>query len=311
MAVCSPRDGVVADVLVRGGYGVKAGDVLVRLDPRELEADAAGRLARYQGLDAERNAKLAELERVEKAVQPQEREEAKTNVERALVEQRRTDLDADATARLGEEGVVGKLQVEKAALDRKLAGMALERARQNVRLLEAQHRATVEGMGAEIRRLEGEMEAERVAREALLRDIRASDVGAPVNGIVVGSRLEELRGRAVRKGDELMRVQLSAPDRFEGTLTDVGRAAARPGQRVKIRLDAYPWLIHGTLAGRVVRASERRADGGGFPVEIEIDASHAPGVLREGMAGTARIVIEEKVSIARLFLERLTGQSGS
>ncbi len=310
VAVCSPRDGVVSRVLARGGAAVKAGDHLLDLDPRELEAEAAGSLARFEGLEAQRTSKLAELKRTEEAVQPRERDEAQASVDRARVEQRRTDLEADATARLGEEGIVGKLQVEKAELDRKLAGMALGRAEQDIRLLDAQQRATVDGMTAEIRRLEGEMQAESVTRQALLQSIGFSAIVAPVAGLVVGSSLEELRGRAVRKGDEVLRVQVGPPERFEGLLTDAGRAAARPGQKVRIRLDAYPWLIHGTLKGRVERASERRADAGGFPVEIEIDPATSPGALREGMAGTARIVVEEKISIGRLFLERLTGQGG-
>jgi multidrug resistance efflux pump len=310
IAVCSPRDGVVAEVLARGGLAVKAGDALVGLDRRDLEAEAAGRLARFEGLEAERNSKLAELRRIESAVQPRERDGARAAAERARIEQQRTDLEADATARLGEEGIVGRLQVEKAALDRKIAAMGLERTERDIQLVEAQQRATVEGMTADIRRLEGEMEAERVAREALLENIRASSVGAPVAGIVVATRLEDLSGRAVGKGEELLRVQVGSPRIFAGMLTDAGRASAKSGQMVKIRLDAYPWLIHGTLKGRVARASERRADRGGFPVEIDIEPSTAPGFLREGMAGTARIVVEEKVSPGRLFLERLTGPGG-
>lgn len=310
-AVCSPRDGIVADVTARGGAPVRAGDVLLKLDTRELEAEAAGHLARLEGLRGERQARLAEIKRFEEAVHPRERDQARGTIERARVEQRRTDLEADATARLGEEGIVGRIQVEKADLDRKLAAMTLERAQEDVGLLDAQQRAALESLSAEIRRLDGEMEAERVAREDSLESVRTSALSAPVGGTVVASRLEDLPGRAVKKGDEILRVQLGSPGKFEGTLNDAGRASARPGQKAKIRLDAYPWLIHGTLKGRVARAAEVRGDTGGFPIEIEIDPATAPGPLREGMAGTARIVVEEKVSLGRLFLERLAGRSGS
>jgi multidrug resistance efflux pump len=310
-AVCSPRDGIVFEVTARGGAPVRAGDVLLKLDTRELEAEAAGHLARLEGLRGEREARLAELERFEEAVHPRERDQARGTVERARVEQRRTDLEADATTRLGEQGIVGRIQVEKADLDRKLAAMTLERAQEDIGLLDAQQRAAVESLSAEIRRLDGEMEAERLAREASLGSVRTSTVSAPVGGTVVASRLEDLPGRAVKKGDEILRLQLGSPGKFEGTLTDAGRASAKPGQKVKIRLDAYPWLIHGTLKGRVTRAAELRGDTGGFPVEIEIEPATVPGPLREGMAGTARIVVEEKVSLGRLFLEKLAGRGGS
>ncbi len=308
--VCSPQDGIVAEVATRGGRSVRSGEVLFRLDSRELEAEAAGHLARLEGLKAEREARLAELKRYEDAVDPREQEEARGVLERAEVEKRRTDLDAEATARLGEQGIVGRLQVEKAGLDRQLAAMTRQSAEKAIGLLGAQQGAREESMSAEIRRIEGEMEAERVAREALLGTVRASTVGAPVAGVVVAARLEDRVGRAVKKGDEVLRLQLGSPSEFEGLLSDAGRAAAKPGQRVKIRLDAYPWLIHGTLGGKLTRTAERRADPGGFPVEIEIETAGAPGPLREGMGGTARIIVEEKVSLGRLFLERLTGNEG-
>lgn len=306
--VCSPRDGIMFDTVTRGGTPVRPGDLLLRLDPRSLEAEAAGHRARFEGLQAERAARLAELKRTEEAVHPREQEDARGAIERARVAQRRTDLEAEATARLGVEGIAGRLQVEKATLDRELAAMVVKGSEQAIQLLDAQQRASIEGMRAEIRRIEGEMEAERVARESLLEDIRSSAVCAPVAGVVVATRLEDLVGRAVRKGDELLRLQVGPPGRFEGMLTDAGGAAARPGQRVRIRLEAYPWLIHGTLGGRVARVSERRSDAGGFPIEIEIEPDSAPGSLREGMGGAARIAVGEKVSLGRLLLERMTGR---
>jgi ABC-type multidrug transport system fused ATPase/permease subunit len=113
LQVCSPRDGIVAEVLTRGGREVRPDDVLVRLDSRDLESDAATRL---EGLKGEREARLAELARYEKSVRPGEQEEAKAALDQAGVEQRRTDLEAEATERLGEQGIVGRIQVEKAAL---------------------------------------------------------------------------------------------------------------------------------------------------------------------------------------------------
>lgn len=114
-------------------------------------------------------------------------------------------------------------------------------------------------------------------------------------------------GRAVRAGEELLRIATGVPSRFDGMLTDAGRAVVRPDHEVRIRLDGYPWLIHGTLPGKVVRVSERREKGGGFPVEIQIQPASAPGPLREGMRGLARIAVGQKVSLGRLLVESATG----
>jgi membrane fusion protein (multidrug efflux system) len=306
VSVCAPREALIARVPVRSGRTVKSGDLLVELDTRDLEAEAKVRLARMDGLDAERAARRSERVRLVDGVFPQETAEARAEVERARVELDRADLEAKAAARLGEQGVIGRIQVDRAELDRRLASMGLDRAVQAVSILEAEHRARVDLLSAEERRLEGDLAAERAAREAILASIESSRIRAPVPGTVVADRLAELPGRAVRRGDEILRLGTDKPLRFEGLLSDAGRASTKKGQRARIRLDGYPWLVHGTLEGRVENVSDRRGDEGGFRVEVEVAPSGGPGPLREGMRGVARIAIEERVRLGRLLLERLT-----
>jgi adhesin transport system membrane fusion protein len=308
--VCSPRDGVVAVVHARAGDRVAGGDLLLRLETRDLESEAAARLARLEGLRAEREGRMAEVTRLRESVHPREQVEAQGERDRARVEKERAGIETTAAHRLGEQGIVGRIQVEKADLDLRLATMAVERAERALGLLEAQQRSRLAALDAEVRRLEGNIEAERVSREALLRDVEASAVKAPETGTVEGGDLAELRGRAARQGEELLRIGLRAPVRFEGTLGDNGRASVRPGQRAGIRLDAFPWLIHGSLRATVARVAERRGEAGGFSVVLDLDPSpKGPGPLREGMRGTVRIAVGEKVSLGRLFLERIAGRS--
>ena len=78
-----------------------------------------------------------------------------------------------------------------------------------------------------------------------------------------------------------------------------------------IRREGYPWMVYGSLAGRVEHVSDRREPSGGFPVTIAIDRATAPGELYEGMRGEARVIIEQKVSLGRLLLERITEPGSS
>ncbi len=308
--VCSPRDGLVAEVPVRAGQRVRAGDVLVRLDLRELRSDEAARLARIQAVRAELDARRAEEAGYLSAVHPSETEEAARALEQARIALSRADLEWRATAKLGEEGVVGKLQVERSKLDRDLAEIGLEGTRKAVALVEARHRAQIEGLQAEQRRLEGDIDEQQVALEAIGAEIESSTIRSPADGIVTAEKLDDLPGHAARKGDELLRLTLAASIRFEGAVGDAGRTSVRPEQRAKVRLDAYPWLLYGAIPGRVVRVAERRDERGeGFPVEIALDVSGKREPLREGMQGTARIAVGEKVSLARLLLEQLTGRA--
>ena len=132
-------------------------------------------------------------------------------------------------------------------------------------------------------------------------------ISAEADGVVLGTALFELEGRTVRCGDELFRLSTGAAERFEGLIFDTGRAAARPGFRVKIRLEGYPWLIHGTLAGRLDFVDDCRSAEGGFPVKVSFDPMSAPGPLFDGMKGQARIIVDEKVSLGRLLIEKIAG----
>jgi hypothetical protein len=102
-----------------------------------------------------------------------------------------------------------------------------------------------------------------------------------------------------------------APTRFEGWLDDHGRVAVRDGQPVTVRVDALPWLKHGTVPGRVASVGAF-VSGSGFAVVISLEAADHSGVkvpapLAIGMAGQARIRVGAPVTMGRLLFERLAG----
>ena len=83
----------------------------------------------------------------------------------------------------------------------------------------------------------------------------------------------------------------------------VGRI--RPGQRARIRLDAFPWTAYGAVPAVVVRAGSAPRE---QRVRVELDllpeGTNVP--LVHGMTGVADIEVEE-MSPLRLLL-RLSGQ---
>lgn len=309
--VCAPRDGIVLAVKIRSGQKVAKGDELVTLDPQGPELEARSRLAALQGLEADLAEARAEIARLEKEVRPREREEAEAVLEKARLRLASAESTSTALTRLGEQSLASRLQVEQAETDRKLAAITVKDAERAIQLLSAHHGGRLGALQAEEKRLEGEIQAETLKREAAQRALADSVVRSPVEGVVTTVGLDDLPGRAVEAGDEILRVANGTPDRFEGYLSDTARAQVRSDQSVKIRLEAYPWLVYGTLRGRVVGVSERRELERGFPVQIAVEPSTAPGPLREGMRGTARIVIEEKISLVRLFLEKATNRFGT
>ena len=78
----------------------------------------------------------------------------------------------------------------------------------------------------------------------------------------------------------------------------VGRL--RAGQEAHLRLDAFPWMQHGTVAARV-RTVATEPDGGAIRVELEI-GDGAPGLpLEHGQTGTVEVDVE-RASPAELVL---------
>jgi multidrug resistance efflux pump len=309
--VTSPMDGRVGEVLALGGASVAAGEPLVRLETETFESEAAQSAARIAGLEERIAARAADRERLKTEVHPREREQASRALERARLELSQAEVEAQAMKRLGDEGLAGRLDVERAELARDLAAMELEEARAAIPLLRSEQTAAIAEIATALVSLRTELDAERESRAETLRRITASSIVAPRAGVVVATDLADLAGRHVDEGEVLLHLAVTTAERFEGTVGDNGRSVAAPGQKVRIRLAGYPWLIHGTLAGTLENVSDRRDADGGFAVEVAFDPSTAPGALYEGMAGTARIVVDERVSLGRLLIERLTRSAGS
>jgi len=311
VAVRAPVEGRVAGVLVADGDRTAAGQPVVRLETDALQAELDALARRIETLEEQLEAQGEERERLIREVHPGEREQAGRAIERARLELAQAEVKARAMTALGDEGLAGRLDVEEAELARQLAAMALEEAERALPLLEAQQESRLAEIAVAVASLEGGIAEERTRLREARRLLETSTVVSAVEGVVLGGDLDELTGRQVAAGEQLLRVAVEPAERFEGSLTDGGRALARVGMAVKIRMDGYPWLIHGTVAGRVEFVSDRRDPDGGFPVTISVDPSTAPGDLFEGMRGEARVVIEHKVPLGRLLLERITEPGSS
>ncbi|MBI5433222.1 MAG: biotin/lipoyl-binding protein [Planctomycetes bacterium] len=304
-AVRAPRDGVVLELVVDAGTRVEAGAVLARLDARALDAERAEFALRRAALATRR----AELEREKRhlleSLQPAEREGFARALEAARLVVEAAQAKEARFAELERQGLVEKTELEDAVLARKLAQVELEEVRADERGLGARETAAGAELDARIAELghasnELEIQAAEVERRA-----GQSDLVAPVAGCLLGPARAELVGRAVHAGDEVLRVAVAGVDAFVAHVDDRGRARVASGAPAKLRLEGYPWLVHGTVEAKVVQIADR-ADERGWLVRLAVDGN-PPGPLYEGMSGKARIATEERVSIAWLVLEELFG----
>ena len=306
--VRAARAGILERLGVKPGQQVQKGQLLAVLESAEIEADLEASSARLRALEVQRDGVQAECERLTMEAHPDALRVLESELERRHLEEAAASARLQRLETLAADGLVRELELEEARLGRDLTALAIQEGRM------ALERATREQTG-ELRRLRSSLEGieaqieEELGRQRGLR-IQAdrSRIVAPVGGIALVDPAERMIGKAFGAGDPILRIATSSPPRFEGSLSDAGRARARVGAITHVRLEAYPWLLHGSVEGTLTFVSEARGPQGGFTVQVQLDDSDSPGPLLNGMRGVARVVLEERVSLVRYLFESLAGR---
>ena len=307
VSVRAPRSGIIAEVPVQLAQSVERGQVLLRFLTDDLAAERSQTLAHIALLDEQLSNLGAEKSRLEGRVHPAEVMQATRGIERAEIKRTSYQERAEIFTRLKDESLVNVIEAQDALLDRKLAQADAVVARDAGDLLALRHKARIEALEGELREHVQRREEARAALAEHDRKLAESVVLAPRAGSVIADNLEELKGRSIQAGEEFMRLSSEAPRRFVGFLEDASRSKVEVGDPTSIRLQAYPWLLHGVLEGSVESISERRSAGGGFMIHIALFDEPSPGPLFEGLSGEARIRVDQEVSLGTLLIEKLVG----
>jgi GAF domain-containing protein len=146
----------------------------------------------------------------------------------------------------------------------------------------------------------------RIRADALRREVALLDeevdlttVRAPAGGIVLTPRVQELVGRSLEEGDLLLTVGRtdSLELEFGVAQRDIGRV--RPGQEVRLRVDAMPQR---TFVGRVRSVAPMPADSAEevvYPVRAIV--ANPDGALKPSMAAYARVLTDPASAATRLL----------
>lgn len=148
-------------------------------------------------------------------------------------------------------------------------------------------------------------EAYRREAELLGTQVDALVMRAPVSGVVLTARPEELVGRQLDAGAEL--VVVGRLDTLELDLTvaqrDINRV--RPGQEVRLRVDAMPQR---TFRGRVTTVGALPVEGDGGPrYPVRALVPNPTGELRPGMDAWARVLTDNASTLGRLLRAPVRG----
>jgi membrane fusion protein len=273
----------------------------------QSDATQASAQAQASQLAAQRSGLIAEIAQLQSQITAQ----------RALTASAQKDLDRART--VADRGFISgrDLQVREETLLSRQQGLAqLEQALAAKRAALAENERTAAQIAAQARAQTASLAATRaqVAQQAAsTAGARSYVLRAPIAGRVTA--LTARVGQPVNSQMQLMAiVPAGAKLRAELAVPSAAIGFVKPGQEVRLAIDAFPYQRFGTVAGRVqtVAASAVSAPGPNgstvsvYPVTIALDQAGIKAYGRieplvSGMTLTARIVTEKQSLLQWLF----------
>jgi membrane fusion protein, multidrug efflux system len=264
--VSSEVAGIVRDVPVQLGTEVRAGDVLVRLDPRELQLAldrGEGQLRQIEaqiGIDRSQDRKPPSDDQIASVRQAAaNRDDARNTFKRAQ--------------QLHERGLMSQVDFDTADTRLKVG--------------EANYQAAVDNVQA----LKATLQDRRAAWELAQKKLADAVIKAPVAG-AVSERLVQ-PGEFIRENTPVATIVQVHPLKLKTAIQEKYAALIRPGQTVTFGVEAFPSR---TFDGRVAYVSPAVDQATRtFPVEALVD--NTDRVLKPGFftKGVVRTHVDEHV----------------
>jgi len=249
--VAAKVEGYVAKLMVDDNQQVKAGDVLMIIEPADYqakvaraEAELARARAALQTLIAARGSATAQVGAQGGAIQ-----QAQAQVAAAQATAARASADEARFQALAKQGWTTKARLDQARAEAQAARAQIVAAQAAVAAQRGQEGALVAGtVGAEANIAAGRADVE--AAEAALRtaklDLERTVVRAPVDG-VVGNRAVR-PGQLVKSGQQLLAIVPVQTSYVVANFKETQLGKMKVGQPVEINVDAYPGLtVHGRI----------------------------------------------------------------
>jgi len=302
------------------GRRVKAGEILAELDSsaeRLRLAEAEARLASFptrmaalkQALASARAAQGSAQSSAQAAVSAARAQtraaDAEASFNRDLAERQRRDSETGGTAPV--DAARASSEAHKALALRDAAASAEARTAAESRSLAESRSAAVADLSGQLAALASEWTASQAMVDQLRRELDASKVRAPADGVigdVAALRLDDMIAPGTRLATIVPAEDLRVVGEFDAA-RGLGRLAE--GQTARLRLAGFAWTQYGDFPAKVERVGAE-PNGGLLRVELRLPR---PGLaelpLRHGMSGQVDVAVD-RVSPAVLFL-RVLGEA--
>jgi multidrug efflux pump subunit AcrA (membrane-fusion protein) len=130
-------------------------------------------------------------------------------------------------------------------------------------------------------------------------DIARTTIRAPISGVVLTPHLHERVGASLEEGDLLLTLGRTDSLELEFGVDQRDVSRVRPGQEVRLRVDALPQR---TVAGSVVSVGQLPLDSGStvrYPVRAAV--GNPGGVLKPQMSAYARVLTEPASAVTQFL----------
>jgi HlyD family secretion protein len=317
VALQSEVTGIITDLSVREGSTVKKGDVLLRIDPFQTEADQSAKGAMYKAQLDDARSQEFEIKRAEANLQ---RDEANLSAVRSRLEVAENDFDREKKKfkrqqQLNEEGLISGEDYEIAQNSLKAAKSRVDQAKADVVNYETQIRIAKNSI--EQSKTTAAAAASR-AKSAEANLAQANDsfkkttLYSPLDGVITQLKKE--------KGERAVPGMLSNPEATIMTIADLSVIQAQIkvdetdvvnlalGNPAQIKVDALPDVVFDgevtEIGNSPIQAAATTQEAKDFKVIITLkNPSHK---LRPGMSCTGEITTQTRNNVLVIPIQALT-----
>jgi HlyD family secretion protein len=309
--------GIVTEIAVHEGDQVKKGDILLKIDPIQTEADRNARRANYDiSLADLRNQEIVisnaqtELLRSEAALKS-----SQADLERAQSNLGRVESSYQRKRQLNEDGVISREEFEIALNDYKLAKAQLESSKAALSQTESSIRVAKNSIDQRKIDLESSRSRTKVAEANLTSandQLKKTTLFSPLSGTVTQLLVE--KGERAQPGimsnpqATLMTIADLSVIQAELKIDETDIVALALGNTAQIKVDALP---NDTFEGTVteignspIQSSSSQQEAKDFKVIVTLKIPSSK--IRPGMSCTGDIITETRSNVLVMPIQALT-----
>jgi multidrug resistance efflux pump len=287
--VRSVIDGLIAEIRVDEGSRVKKGDVLARLDDRDLQAQLKQARSDIDRLSAN-------LAKMKHGARKEELARAAVVVSSRKHDLSFAQVEADRREKLFAQGVGSAEQRDTAVRDLELKRIALDQAKAEVRVLRAGFRPE------EVAVAEAELQRAQSDEQYLEKKLTLLTVTSPIDGTIITPKFRDRLYEKVNAGSTVCEVADTRKVRVEIRVPERQIDVVALGQPTVVKVQSYPLHPFRGAVTFIGSAIEQKDDLRFLRVVTEIENSD--GLLREDMTGYGEINTG-KSTLLRLLVRRL------